>query len=70
MQLVNTFHAGNRFSSIFEKNFINSGNIDKYFTECCSQGANNQFFLNLFIKSWTGFNLKPAQDLMNKFKKN
>ena len=39
----------------------------KYFTESCSEGPNiiNNFFLNLFIQSWTGF-----IQWMNKFKKN
>jgi len=30
-------------------------NIEKYLTESCSGGANNQFFLNSFIKCWAGF---------------
>ena len=32
---------------------------------CSELVLNNQFFLNLFIKFWTGFN-----DLLRKFKKN
>ena len=42
-------------SDTFGNNFINIGNIDKYFTESSSEGRNNQFFLNLFIQSWAGF---------------
>jgi len=29
--------------------------LKKYLTESCSGGANNQSFLNLFIKCWAGF---------------
>jgi len=29
--------------------------IEKYLIECCSEGANNQLFLNLFIKCWACF---------------
>ena len=32
-------------SDTFENDFINIGNIGKYFTESCSEGPNNQFFL-------------------------
>jgi len=42
-------------SHIFENISKNSGNIEKYLTENCSGGANNKFFLNLFIKCWAGF---------------
>ena len=37
-------------SNMFENNFINNKNNEKYFTESCSECSNNQFFLNLFIK--------------------
>ena len=45
-------------SHICENIVINIGNIAKYFTESCSTGpnSNNQFFLNLLIQSWAGFN--------------
>ena len=68
-----------RVSDIFGNNFINIGNIEIYFTESCSEGPNNQFFLDLSNQSWAGFicpsnhglvSLKPADDWMNKFKKN
>ena len=39
-------------SDSFENNFINIGNIEKYFTESGSEGTNNQLFLNYFIQSW------------------
>ena len=69
VQGVNPFHMGydfsDRFSDIFGNNYINTGNIENYFTESCSVGPNNKFLLNLFTQS-----LKPAHDLMNKFKKN
>jgi len=30
--------------------------LEKYLTrKLCSEGANNQFLLNLFIKCWAGF---------------
>ena len=38
-------------SDIFLNTFIN---IEKYFTESCSEGSNN--FFNLSIKSWAGLN--------------
>jgi len=37
-------------SDIFGNNSINNENIEKYLTESCSEDANDQFFLNLFIK--------------------
>ena len=41
-------------SDIFDNIFINSGNIEKYLTESCSEGPNDKLFLNnLFIQSLT-----------------
>ena len=40
-------------SDIFGNIFLN---IEKYLTESCPEGPNNQCFLNLFIQSWAGFN--------------
>jgi len=37
-------------SDIFENISQNSGNIENYLTESGSGSANNQFFLNFFIK--------------------
>ena len=44
--------------------------MKKYFTESCSEGPNNQFFLNLFIQSWAGFIEMIDNDWMEKLKKN
>ena len=41
-------------SDTFGNNFKNTGDIEKYLIECCSEGPNNQ--LNLSIQSWAGFN--------------
>ena len=38
-------------SEFFLNNFTNNADIEKYLTESCSECANNQLFLNLFIKS-------------------
>ena len=44
-------------------------NIDNYFTESCSEGPDNQFFLNLFIQSWAGFiEASPRLDEQNQEK--
>ena len=39
-------------SDFASNNLINTGNIDNYFTESCSEGSNNQFVFILFIQSW------------------
>ena len=36
-------------SDSFENKLINIGNLQKYFTESCSEGPNNQLLLNLSI---------------------
>ena len=55
--LINPFHRDTILvvADIFGNNFINSGNIETYFTESCPQGPNDQFLLNFFIQFWAGF---------------
>ena len=41
-------------AKLLGNNFVNTGNVDKYFTESSSEGSNKQFFLNLPIQLWAG----------------
>ena len=50
-------------SDISGNNFINIGNIEKYFIECCSEGPNNPCFLNLSIQLWAGFDEQIQEKL-------